>query len=188
MQAFVWTNINSPAPLSFAVQKSIVDFKTQVIVHCGSAKCFIGTVTKVTDRNIIRVGDIPVRLTFVNTPERGKEGYSKATAFTSSICHVGTTALVDENDGQTEGNYDGTVVMIYCGGKMLNEELLHAGHAEIYTQFCNVIEFGEDGNQVWLLVRTTGTFLLICDFSTESKNFCTSTGLVVILPITLTGE
>jgi hypothetical protein len=139
VQAFVWTSIDSPAPISFAAQESIID-----VIYCsGSASCFIGTVTKVTDGDTIRVDGIAIRLALVNTPERGAAGYSEATAFTSSICPVGATALVDEDDGQTEGSYGRMVAKIYCG-KMLNEELLLAGHAEIYTQFCNVSEFGAE--------------------------------------------
>jgi endonuclease YncB( thermonuclease family) len=58
------------------------------------------------------------------------------------VCPVSARAIVDEDDGQTEGSYDSMVAKVYCGNKMLNEELLRAGHAEIYTQFCNVSEFG----------------------------------------------
>lgn len=141
VQAFVWTSIDSPAPLSFAAQKAIVDLKTQIIAGCGSAKCFTGTVTKVTDGDTLRVDDIPIRLTLVNTPEKGRPGYSEATNFTSSICPVGSTALVDEDDGQTRGSYGRIVAKVYCGGKMLNEELLHNGYAELYEEYCNVSEF-----------------------------------------------
>jgi endonuclease YncB( thermonuclease family) len=145
VQAFVWTSIDSPAPLSFAVQKAIVDLKTQITAGCGSAKCFTGTVTRITDGDTLRVNDIPIRLTLVNSPERGESGYSEATNFTSLICPVGSTALVDEDDGQTGGSYGRMVAKVYCGGKVLNEELLLAYHAEIYAQYCDDSEFaGED--------------------------------------------
>lgn len=144
VQAFVWTSIDSAAPLSFAVQKSVVDFKTQIIASCGSAKCFIGTVTRITDGDTLRVNDIPIRLALVNTPERGDAGYSEATAFTSATCPVGSMALIDEDDGQTSGSYDRMVAKVYCSGKMLNEELLFANHAVIDTRYCNVSEFARE--------------------------------------------
>lgn len=145
VQAFVWTGIDSPAPLSFATQKAIVDLQTQVIVSCGSAKCFIGTVTRITDGDTLRVNDIPIRLALVNTPERGELGYVEATNFSSSICPVDSVALIDEDDGQTGGSFGRMVAKVYCGGKMLNEELLEAGHAGIYSQFCNRSEFADEG-------------------------------------------
>lgn len=144
VQAFVWTGIDSPGPLSLAVQKAIVDFKTQVVASCGSAKCFIGAVTRITDGDTLRVNDIPIRLTLVNTPESGEAGYLEATNFASSVCPVSSMALVDEDDGQTSGSYGRMLAKVYCGGKMLNEELLRAGHADVSPQFCNVSEFGKE--------------------------------------------
>lgn len=82
-----------------------------------------------------------MRLSLVNTPERGDVGYSEATAFTSAACPVGSTTLADEDDRQTSGSYGRMVAKIYCSGKMLNEELLRAGQAEIYLQYCNKSEF-----------------------------------------------
>jgi endonuclease YncB( thermonuclease family) len=143
VQAFLWTSIDAPAPLSLAVQKSSID-----VNDCsGSASCFTGTVTKVTDGDTLRVDDIAIRLSLVNTPERGDSGYSEATAFTAAICPVGSSALVDEDDGQTDGSYGRIVAKVYCGGKMLNEELLLAGHAEVYTQYCDESEFS---NEDWV--------------------------------------
>jgi endonuclease YncB( thermonuclease family) len=141
VQAFIWTSIDSPAPLSFATQKSSID-----VNECaGTASCFAGTVTRVTDGDTLRVDDIAIRLSLVNTPERGDAGYSEASAFTAAMCPVGSTARVDEDDGQTGGSFGRMVAKVYCGGKVLNEELLLAGHAEIYSQFCDVSEFAREG-------------------------------------------
>jgi endonuclease YncB( thermonuclease family) len=141
VQAFLWTSVDAPAPLSFTVHKSTID-----VNNCsGSALCFTGTVTKVTDGDTLRVDDIAMRLSLVNTPERGDAGYSEATAFTAEICPVGSSALVDEDDGQTGGSYGRIVAKVYCGGKMLNEELLLAGHAEVLTQYCDESEFSNEG-------------------------------------------
>jgi endonuclease YncB( thermonuclease family) len=140
VQAFVWTSIDAPVPLSLAVQESTV-----YINECsGSASCFTGIVTRVTDGDTLRVDDITVRLSLVNTPERGELGYSEATAFTAAICPAGSSALVDEDDGQTGGSYGRIVAKVYCGGKMLNEELILAGHAEVYNKFCEDSEFSHE--------------------------------------------
>jgi nuclease-like protein len=145
VQVFVWTSIDSPLPLSLDVQKFTIDVKAQPTVKCsGSATCFAGTVTKITDGDTIRIDGIAIRLALVNTPERGEQGYSEATGFTSALCPVGSTALVDEDDGQTEGSYGRMVAKVYCDGKMLNEELLRAGHAVMYTRYCKVSEFATE--------------------------------------------
>lgn len=140
IQVFVWTSIDSPLPLSLAVQKFTIDVKTKC---SGAASCFAGTVTKVTDGDTIRVDNVTIRLALVNTPERGEPGYSEATKFTAALCSVGSTALVDEDDGQTQGSYGRMVAKVYCDGKMLNEELLRAGHAVMYTSYCKVSEFAD---------------------------------------------
>ena len=141
VQAFVWENVESPIQLAPPARSS-VDVKAQ---ECsGSASCFAATVTRIVDGDTIRTGDISIRLTLVNTPERGDEGYSEATEFTSALCPVGSTVLVDEDDGQVEGSYGRMVAKVYCGGKVLNEELLDAGHAVMYESFCKVSEFGKE--------------------------------------------
>jgi endonuclease YncB( thermonuclease family) len=140
VRAFVWTSIDTPAPLSFAGQESTID-----INNCsGSALCFTGIVTRVTDGDTLRVDDIVIRLSLVNTPERGDAGYSEATAFTAAKCPVGSAALVDEDDGQTSGSYGRIVAKLYRGDKVLNEELLRAGHAEVYTQHCDDSKFARE--------------------------------------------
>jgi endonuclease YncB( thermonuclease family) len=49
------------------------------------------------------------------------------------MCPVGSTALIDEDDGQTGGSYGRIVAKVYCGDKILNEELLRAGRAGVCT-------------------------------------------------------
>jgi hypothetical protein len=34
--------------------------------------------------------------------------------FVQSVCNVGTTALVDEDDGQKEGSFDRAIGLVYC--------------------------------------------------------------------------
>jgi len=87
------------------------------------------------------IGDFRIRLALVNAPERGEEGYTEATRFTSSICPVGSKATVDEDDGQKEGIYGRLLGVVYCSGKNLDEELLKTGHAKILTEFCKKSEF-----------------------------------------------
>ena len=113
----------------------------------GQADCFRGTVTEIVDGDTIDINNVRVRLTLVNTPERGESGYTKAIDLVESACGVGTKALVDEDDGQKEGSFDRLIGLVYCGDdgidnkKSLNELLLEGGYAVIYQDFCNISEF-----------------------------------------------
>jgi hypothetical protein len=73
----------------------------------GSADCFRGTVTEIVDGDTLDVNNVRIRLSMVNTPEIGEAGYNGAIETTESICPLGSFAIVDEDDGQKEGSYDG---------------------------------------------------------------------------------
>jgi micrococcal nuclease len=104
-------------------------------------------VTEIIDGDTLDINNVRVRLALVNTPERGENGYTEAADFVQSVCGVGTTALVDEDDGQKEGSFDRVIGLVYCGNdninnkKSLNELLLDGGYATIYQDFCGVSEF-----------------------------------------------
>lgn len=112
----------------------------------GSADCFRGIVTEIVDGDTIDLNNVRIRLSMVNTPERGEAGYNEAIETTESICQVGSSALVDEDDGQKEGSYDRLIGAVYCNGSTtsLNEVLLIEGKAAVYEDFCGVSEFAKD--------------------------------------------
>jgi endonuclease YncB( thermonuclease family) len=116
----------------------------------GLAECFSGIVTSVVDGDTLDVEGIPVRLSLVDTPERGQIGYLEAVNFVRSVCGVGTEALVDEDDGQTGGSFGRLVGVVYCGGgtASLNELLLQGGYATIDQSLCGISEFS---TTVWAL-------------------------------------
>jgi endonuclease YncB( thermonuclease family) len=58
------------------------------------------------DGDTLDINNVRVRLALINTPERGQSGHTEAIDFVQSVCGVGTTALVDEDDGQKEGSFD----------------------------------------------------------------------------------
>ena len=103
--------------------------------------------TEIVDGDTLDVNNVRVRLALVNTPERGENGYTEAIDFVQSVCGVGTTALVDEDDGQKEGSFDRVIGLVYCGNdninnkKSLNELLLERSNAVIYQDFCGISEF-----------------------------------------------
>ena len=114
----------------------------------GPPNTVTGTVTKVVDGDTIDVDNTRIRLTLVNTPERGESGYGEAVAFTKQHCPVGTTAVYDPDERQTSGSYGRTIAKVWCyghdramPGASINAMLVERGHAEILTRFCHTSEF-----------------------------------------------
>jgi micrococcal nuclease len=118
----------------------------------GQADCFKGKVTAIVDGDTLDIDNIRVRLTLVNTPERGEAGYAEAKEFVKSVCSIGTNVLVDEDDGQKEGSYNRLIGLVYCGTAndagnnkrvLLNEVLLQNEYAVVFEEFCDKSEFSK---------------------------------------------
>jgi len=97
------------------------ELSTQTLQSCsGSARCITGVVTKVIDGDTIKVDGQSIRFALASAPELGSYGAGvKETEFIQSICPVGSTALVDEDDEQTQGSYGRIVGVVYCNGMNL---------------------------------------------------------------------
>jgi len=108
----------------------------------GSAGCFVGIVNYIFDGDTLTVNGVKVRLALTNTPESYESGFSEAKQFTETLCPVGSSVLVDEDDGQTAGSYGRTIAVVYCGNYNLNEQLLELGYGQItWIDYCKVSEF-----------------------------------------------
>ena len=107
----------------------------------GDARCFSGTVTRIIDGDTIEVNGKSIRFALASAPEWNEPGGEQATYFIETICPVGSTALVDEDDGQTQGSYGRIVAVVYCNDYNLNEELLDSGLGELSFSFCDSSEF-----------------------------------------------
>src|SRR2546428_3031092 len=110
----------------------------------GTAACFTDTVAYIVDGDTLDVGSTRIRLALVNSPEVGQPGYTEAKQFTTLTCPVGSSALVDEDDGQTGGSYGRMVAVVYCGGVHLNGALLGSGNAVLVTYYSSVSEFADE--------------------------------------------
>lgn len=110
----------------------------------GNAKCITGIVTQIIDGDTIKVDGQSIRFALVSAPELKNSGGIDSKDFIDSICPVGSTALIDEDDGQTEGSYERIIGVIHCNGKNLNEELLESGNGYLALEFCSKSEFSND--------------------------------------------
>ncbi|MHA2404375.1 MAG: thermonuclease family protein [Candidatus Kariarchaeaceae archaeon] len=100
-----------------------------------------GRVTRIVDGDTLDIDGTRIRLSLVDTPERGQYGFTEATQFTASLCPVGSTAQIDVDDGQPTDTYGRAVAVVYCDGVNLNAELWKNGHARIDERFLGVSEF-----------------------------------------------
>ena len=114
-------------------------------VKCSSknARCIIGEVTEIIDGDTIKVDGQTIRFALASAPELHESGGEEARKFIVTLCPVGFTVLVDEDDGQTEGSHGRVVGIVWCDGLNLNEELLDAGMGVLSSEFCDVSEFAE---------------------------------------------
>ena len=101
-----------------------------------------GQITRVIDGDTLLIDQTTIRLSLVNTPERGEQGYQEAKDFTSTVCPVGINAKFVEDSRQPVDKYGRSVGLVYCNDMLLNELLLTNGHAEILTYYCDRSEFG----------------------------------------------
>jgi len=112
--------------------------------------CFSARVTKIIDGDTIDVKhlttgeSIRIRLSLTNTQERGEQLYDAGTDFTANLCPVNSRIIFDQDDGQTGGSYGRVIGLVFCGGSLLNEELLETHLAVIDSRFCDESEYGQE--------------------------------------------
>ena len=102
-----------------------------------------GKVNHVVDGDTLDINDIRIRLSLVDTPERGDPGFKEATQFVVKLC-LGENAEVDMDDGQRLGSFGREIGVVYCDGKNLNEQLMENNLGIIDTRFCEKSEFSND--------------------------------------------
>jgi len=107
----------------------------------GNARCIVGKVTQVIDGDTIRVDGKSIRFALASAPELHEFQGEKARQFIDTVCPIGSTVLVDEDDGQTEGSYGRIIGVIYCNDLNLNEELLDSSLGYLISEHCSVSEF-----------------------------------------------
>lgn len=107
----------------------------------GQARCFTGKVTTIIDGDTIKVDGKSIRFALASAPELYEFGGIKAKELIQSICPVGSTALVDEDDGQTQGSYGRILGVVYCNTVNLNAKLLDENLGYLASKFCPTSEF-----------------------------------------------
>jgi len=100
-----------------------------------------GTVNYIVDGDTLDINDIRIRLSLVDTPERGQEGYKEAKEFVKKLC-LNKKGQVDIDDGQRRGDrYGRDIGIVFCDGININKALVDNNLAKIYTEYCDISEF-----------------------------------------------
>ena len=110
----------------------------------GSPDIHESQITRVIDGDTLIIDLTTIRLSLVDTPERGEPGYQEAKDFASTVCPVGSNAEFIEDSWQQTDKYGRSLGLVFCNDMFLNELLLTNGHAEISTYFCDKSEFGAE--------------------------------------------
>lgn len=136
-------NTEIKLPIVNSVKISIDESeKDQVNNACsGTALCMTDTIIKIVDGDTIDTEQYRIRLALADTPEKYESGFADATSFTGNLCPVGSTILIDQDDGQKIDKYGRIVAKVTCSGTNLNAALLENNHAKILNQFCTESEF-----------------------------------------------
>lgn len=107
-----------------------------------------GTVNYIVDGDTLDINDIRIRLSLVDTPERGQEGFKQAKEFVQKLC-LNKKGQVDIDDGQRRGDrYGRDIGVVFCDGVNINKALVDNNLARIYTEYCDISEFK---NEKWAI-------------------------------------
>ena len=104
-----------------------------------------GKVYLVIDGDTLDINDMRIRLSLVDTSERGDPDFKEVTQFVVKL-YLGDSAEVDIDDGQRRGSFGREIGVVYCDGKNLNEQLMDNNLGIIDTGFCEKSEFS---NEKW---------------------------------------
>jgi len=111
----------------------------------GTALCISDKIEHIIDGDTMDLeSGHRVRISLTNTPEIYQKGYSEATQFTTNLCPIGSTVLVDQDDMQPYDKFNRLVGKVICQDKVLNAELLYNAHANILVQYCSTSEFADE--------------------------------------------
>lgn len=153
-QSSIWENekiTSSNMIINTGLKYEFLNPVTQIINHTTSEGVeLVGNVTYIVDGDTLDINGVRIRLSLVDTPERGQSGFKEAKDFVSSLC-LGKKGELDVDDGQRRGDrYGREIGIVYCNGVNLNEKLMDEQLAKILTDYCDVSEFSKES---WAMLQ-----------------------------------
>lgn len=99
-----------------------------------------GKVSHEVDGDTVDINSIRIRLSLVDTPEKGQPGFKESKAYVTTLC-LGKNATVNIDDDQPIDRFGRTIGVLYCNGSDVNSKLLENGMARMLTEYCSRSEF-----------------------------------------------
>ena len=104
-----------------------------------------GVITRIIDGDTLVFDGDTYRLSLIDTPERGEDGYREATNALKALCPAGSTAYVEDDSIQGQDRYDRYLGVVWCEGNnyatTAGEYLSDNGYLKkFYTSFCGNTE------------------------------------------------
>ena len=138
--------------LQYMIKNGIIeipkeDESSSLDCHNDSGECFSSTISRIVDGDTIHDGSgDSIRLVLVNSPEMNTDEGIESKEFLESICPVGSTIHVDEDDNQLQGSHGRMIAKVYCNEDTdsLNQKIIENDHGTIYDRFCEISEFGKE--------------------------------------------
>ena len=133
-------------PVSDVIQESNVGVQekipTDVNIHPDAVQ---GTITRIIDGDTLVFDGNTYRLSLIDTPERGEDGYSEATNALKELCPPGSIAYMEADSIQGTDRDDRYLGVVWCEG---NDYTTTAGEylsnngllKKFYTSFCDDTE------------------------------------------------
>lgn len=108
---------------------------------------FSSTISRIVDGDTIHDdSEGSIRLVLVDSPEMNTNEGIESKKYLESICPVGSTIHVDEDDNQLQGSHGRMIAKVYCNEDIdsLNQNIIENNHGTIYQRFCEISEFGTE--------------------------------------------
>lgn len=104
-----------------------------------------GIITKIVDGDTVHIDGISYRLSLIDTPERGEEGFQEATDALKVLCPTSSKIYFDDDSIQHSDRYGRHLGVIWCSGNdyatTAGEYLSENGYLKkFYKDFCDTTE------------------------------------------------
>ena len=133
-------------PAADAMQESDVVVRENTSTHSNVHPDAVqGTITRIIDGDTLVFDGDTYRLSLIDTPERGEDGYSEATNALKELCPSGSTAYMEADSIRGTDRYDRYLGAVWCEGNNYDttagEYLFDNGLLKkFYTGFCDDTE------------------------------------------------
>ena len=156
---------------SFESPNDILTNPSLTLNCSGDAQCLTGTVSKIIDGDTIKVDGQAIRFVLASAPELKGYGGTDSRDFIETLCPVGSSVIIDEDDSQILGSYGRIIAKITCNDVILNSELLDANLGFLELRFCDSSEFR---NEEWAQKHGCETNQSSSSSSSSTKMDCDS--------------